>query len=412
MEARENGYKDLREERIDFNSSEGGSQATERSEGDSYSTLDYSAVIKAEKRERLKKLLYERDSHENTNVIIRKCRCNSVWCEICGRKVIMKIMSKIYEEWNFRFVRHIILTVDRELFENGREAYYSIQREKRISEAMKKIRKQVLENGLTIKDYDWFLEWHKDGFPHWHLLLFVDKQGKAGQIASKVDFKKIWHFARHVHEEYIRNMNHWNNFVGYASKTGYLEKGKKYQVVLPDWARKKKKTGKGRLRIKRHERMRGNGDGICKMPKYMTNDMKQEWIHKRYKLTDEEYYVPGSGEFFEGDVDDQGRSLNISEEDLTWGEILDRCGSQSEITFARENLRGTFRINIPYSQLKKYGEYMEGQGLIAKVDRRLLWVWLKQTVEIKDIKLTDYSKHLSVNNKEDVQQRLVGEVSK
>jgi len=77
-----------------------------------------------------------------------------------------------------------------------------------------------------------FLEFYEDGFPHWHFLIEVEKEGKSGMISLEM-LLWAWSYGL-VREEYFRNEGHWKNIAGYFAEKGYFEKGKEYQTRLPD----------------------------------------------------------------------------------------------------------------------------------------------------------------------------------
>ena len=291
---------------------------------------------------------------EENRVLFRKCRCGSSWCPACGLPGIRDRMFEIYKEWPWPYVRTYALTVDRSLYRDGKEAYFEIQRKKELAEFMRRLKNRLMVHGITIYDYVWILEWHDDGFPHWHFLVRVNKKGKQGQIASKVDLTETWGRARFVKEGYIRNQRHWAYLVGYVAKRGYFGDGKKKQAELPQWAKDLPKTGAGRIRIKRMERMRGDKrDG-------KTGPGKGDGpITKKQLETMMEVY---NGAVYRGDGED---SEEYKPEKIeTWGENLARCGAKCLMTVSTKFFFITILVPLSYSQAKEMGgEYKEGLGL-------------------------------------------------
>lgn len=76
--------------------------------------------------------------------------------------------------------------------DNPEQAHKCISKKKRIAALIRNLERT---QGINVLDWCWLLEWHKNGFPHWHLFLLVDKQGRSGQIG----FRKVlpyWEFGR------------------------------------------------------------------------------------------------------------------------------------------------------------------------------------------------------------------------
>jgi hypothetical protein len=96
-------------------------------------------------------------------------------------------------------------------------------------------------HGVEVKDWAGQIEWHKDGTPHWHMLIRT-KAGKAGMIGN-ADLKRAWPWGG-VYEDYFKSQTHYDNTVGYFGKSGYFHRGKKHQTELPDYFRSEYFKGK------------------------------------------------------------------------------------------------------------------------------------------------------------------------
>jgi len=72
---------------------------------------------------------------------------------------------------------------------------------------------------------------------------------------------QAWPWGRIVHEEYFKNKKHYNRLVGYFGKAGYFHKGKKHQVILPDYFKTEYFRGK---RIARFYSARRSGGDIAR----------------------------------------------------------------------------------------------------------------------------------------------------
>lgn len=138
---------------------------------------------------------------------------------------------------DWRHVRHLILSVDPSLYRDGEEAYEDITHRRGIGNLIKDLERT---DRIKIRDYAGSIEWHENGFPHWHVFVETEGEGKAGMIGHG-NIKRRWPFGIYVNEDYIKSEEHWNNLTGYFNSHGYFEKGKGCQGILPDWAKDSEK---------------------------------------------------------------------------------------------------------------------------------------------------------------------------
>jgi len=139
-------------------------------------------------------------------------------------------MKKLYQtmkgmKWDM--VRMITLTIDRRLINGGpREAL------EQLTGICAYLIQYFRRQGRAVKDYIRVLEWHRDGYPHIHLIIEFEKKGMIGGDTIR-DYYKLGA----VKEEYIKSENHWRALAGYFEKHGYFGKEKSHQTELPDWAK-------------------------------------------------------------------------------------------------------------------------------------------------------------------------------
>lgn len=149
------------------------------------------------------------------------CQCQSVWCEQCsGRSPTTMRVSQIMSKLEWTKVRHIILTLDRSL--DPLSAFSKIRANRDIPKFLRK---------LDAFRWIWILEFHSDGYPHWHVLA----ESPDGLMFGHRRITDAW---RHgiVWESYIKNANHWGRIIGYHKKKGYLAgESKKHQLCLPEY---------------------------------------------------------------------------------------------------------------------------------------------------------------------------------
>jgi len=188
------------------------------------------------------------------------------------------------------------------------------------------------------------LEWHRDGYPHWHLFVLVDKAGHRGQIG----FRKVlpyWEYGR-VEEQNIHNQRHWDYLTGYFQKHGYFEKTKGHQARLPEWARERKKV------IKRFTRKSITKNKIEK------EDSVNAVAKKEFK---EMVNFHSLCDFFE--------KKGLEKFKKTEGQMLDTCGSKTDVYIGSVGFKLFGRLNIPYHEFKKLGgEYIERVGHVIEMN--------------------------------------------
>lgn len=168
--------------------------------------------------------------------------CQSAWCPICFRRRFHERVVSIFAPYNWRSTRHVILTVDPSLFSSPVEAFNEIREKRLVAQFIRRLRRGVKEKQgskwvqkiqpLEILRWAWFLEWHKNGFPHYHVFIQVPQEGSAGMIGGD-RLRDSWKLGKIVKELYFENENHFREMTGYYSNKGYFEKGKKYQGELP-----------------------------------------------------------------------------------------------------------------------------------------------------------------------------------
>jgi len=122
----------------------------------------------------------------------------------------------------------VVLTLDRRKVEGPEEGL------NKIREASAYFIQYLKRKGYKVKSYIRVLEWHKDGYPHLHLIIETNKIGMIGGDVIR-DFYKLGG----VHESYFKSERHFKDMVRYAYKTGYLTKEKDHQSKLPEWAKNK-----------------------------------------------------------------------------------------------------------------------------------------------------------------------------
>jgi hypothetical protein len=173
----------------------------------------------------------------------KKCSCKSVWCPVCFRSRFHDRIVEIFSPYDWQSTRHVILTVDPDLYESPFAALEDIREKRMVGEFIRRLRHGVkVKTGsrwvwkykpVDVLRWAWFLEFHKNGFPHYHVFIQTPLKGSAGMIGG--DFlRDCWKISKIVKETYFRDEAHFREMTGYYANKGYFEKGKEYQGRLPE----------------------------------------------------------------------------------------------------------------------------------------------------------------------------------
>jgi len=282
-----------------------------------------------------------------------KCVCRKSWCANCGIRNAIKRFVERMLDWNWQHVRQVILTVDPELYENPEIALKTITRGKHIANAIRNLERT---KGIKIIDWEWVLEWYRNGFPHWHVFILVGQAGKGGMIGAD-NIRQYWQSGRII-ESYIRNEKHWEKITGYFQKHGYFNKKKAHQSRLPEWAREKTYTIR---RIGGQAQKRNCKDTIYE--KFLQKEERKENPEK-VKI-DELLTSLELGVWFKNAG---------NEEKKTEGEKLDECGCETDLYLGSGFTNYLGRVSIPYKEFRSLfdGEYIEDAGYMVELDHNQL----------------------------------------
>ena len=279
----------------------------------------------------------------------RKARCHSVWCPSCSKLEWAKRSASDLREFDWKRTRQVVLTIDPGQFKDGKEAYDYVMEHKVIPGFARNLRRgKHVKVGkhwvwkykpVEIIKYMTFLEWHRNGFPHWHVFIETTQYGRFAQIGQDM-IHHYWPVAKIIHEDFIKSQKHWDDQVGYFQKNGYFHKDKEHQTRLPKWALEI--PGLKIRRLSHSRRPDHHPSGGCGGDQ----DEKEAWI-----------IDPVTGEALEpGSV--------------TYHKRLDFCGRYAifRIYIGNKEVDGLF--NIPYRDVRKIypGQYRAGIGYMFRVD--------------------------------------------
>ena len=259
---------------------------------------------------------------QDSKLTLQKHSCRSSWCPICWQTHLIKPALARLRTFAWEHVRNLMVTINPVLFNGDAElAWREVTYKRGIGNLLKNLERT---EGVEIVDWIAFVEWHTNGFPHWHIMVEVSSAGKAGMIGVEV-IRHYWPHGWYIREEPIQNQAHWERLTGYFSKHGYFHGGKDHQGTLPRWAKDKS------IRIKRWESMKGE-----KLTSRITHD----------KTSRVNPYSPI-----------HHRS--------TYDVILKRCGATCRLIVESSGSTTSFDVNVPYLTVRSMAswEYIEGKGL-------------------------------------------------
>ena len=155
-------------------------------------------------------------------VRVRGCLCRSVWCPRCAKiSPTNAVIRDRLEVMDWRKVRHCILTVSRESAPSVR--FEEVRKNRAIAKTMAL---------LSVGRWIWILEFHRGGWPHWHVLI-----ENGGRMVGHGRLQAAWGRGL-VWESPINSENHWRAIMGYHKSKGYLAgEAKGHQLELPEYLR-------------------------------------------------------------------------------------------------------------------------------------------------------------------------------
>jgi hypothetical protein len=306
-------------------------------------------------------ILKVKSGENEMDVTFRKCSCSSVWCPECYKKLYVPELQAKIGNFDWSKTRHVVLTIDREKFKSGFDAIQYVHKKKSIPAFIRNLQRGKKPfKKISISRWLWALEWHEDGYPHWHFLIEVSEAGSMGQIGGDM-LRHYWGLSTWVYETYFHNAKHFEAVAGYYGKQGYFEKGYKCQGKLPDEIRENVRRRIRRnsyvdveeRRIKRAMKMMKKKADVDSMVKVVCKDVNlfMEEVERRFRSEAEKIEKKEKNRF-------------------SYSMVLGRCGEKTIvlINFNSVELMGV--VNISYKEMKGYfpGEYKEKVGQVVKLD--------------------------------------------
>jgi hypothetical protein len=162
---------------------------------------------------------------QESQLKVFSCICRSAWCEHCSKFCsTSETIRERLSDMRWDCVRQVVLTVSRET--PAHEAMAEIRQTRAIPHLIRAL-------GLGTRRWLWVLEFHADGYPHWHLFI-ENTRGRSGMI-GKHKIQRLWGRGN-VWESYPKTKDHWGAICGYHRKSGYFAgESKAHQLTLPDY---------------------------------------------------------------------------------------------------------------------------------------------------------------------------------
>jgi len=320
-----------------------------------YSLKDSSPILVKNEEEALKAVDFKK-----LKVKIASCRCRSAWCPLCWVLTYMKSIIVYLAAMRWDRVRHITLTIDRKHFQSLTEARSLFNAGEFIARLTRGKKRRV---GFAKYDgweyepirwlnYVWFMEFHKDGTCHFHILIEVEKAGKEGMIGQdRIHY--YWPWGR-IHERPFRSERKWKEFYGYMAKHGYMSGDKGHQARLPK-----------ELETDKHAIIRRWGHNEFKEKEEKTElENFQECVRFFERMgckARKETSVPDS---------EADEVLKKRRKNRTYEEIQESCGSETYFNAQIGMVRYSGVLELPYKEAKKIypGKYVAGQGYLVEID--------------------------------------------
>lgn len=275
--------------------------------------------------ETLHNILVNYKEHKSCNekshvaVVATKCTCRTPWCESCSLYYwAPKIIGRL-ETFDWKSTRHIVLTIDRKKFTSPKEAFEFIQTKKMIPQLIHNLKRT---KQCDVVDWLWLLEWHNDGYAHWHLLIEINNKSSESDQINFENIIEYWNIGEVILLD-IKTKKHFKNLIQ------YLVKNKK-QARLPQWAQDERKMIR-RSGAKQQKKHKAETKEKSKNTKSTATEKKQR---------------------------------------KTYREILEKCGKATNFCISLGNSVISWQqLQIPYKQFRnKYlGEFVENKGYVVKM---------------------------------------------
>jgi len=120
--------------------------------------------------------IHKDDDASYPKLALSPCRCTSQFCDRCALPHAIKWRERLrpaLKKW--QAVSMLTLTLDPSKFDGPEQAFREVGKKRWVAECIRKLNRKNL---LKSTSWVYALEFHKSGWPHWHVLVetpFIDK---------------------------------------------------------------------------------------------------------------------------------------------------------------------------------------------------------------------------------------------
>ena len=333
--------------------------------------------------------------NENSSIPVsgKKCSCKSVWCPVCFRYRFHDRIVEIFSPYDWQATRHVILTVDPDLYESPSAAFEAIRTKRMVGEFIRRLRKGVkVKIGarwvwkykpIDVLRWAWFLEFHKNGFPHYHIFIQTPAKGSAGMIGG--DFlRDCWKIAKIVKETYFRNEDHFRQMTGYYADKGYFERGKEYQGRLPEDILN---NVKGKIK-----RMNSSEKGYREKRELTEEQLEERNFHECVTFFNAQKGWSISKGEKQGFVSKLEKRIDEADEvkekrTVNYRAMIANCGAKTYVELDIAEFRIVAICNITWKKWKeRVGTYYNNRGYIFRLTKDEILELLASVVRVVSIK--------------------------
>lgn len=324
----------------------------------------------------------------------KKCSCKSVWCPVCFRARFHDRIVELFSKYEWQATRQVILTVNPALYESPSAAFADIRERRLVGEFIRRLRHGVKVKGgsrwvwkfkpVEILRWAWFLEWHKNGFPHYHVFIETPQKGSAGMIGG--DFlRDSWKIAKIVKETYFRNESHFREMTGYYANKGYFEKGKEYQGRLPENILD---NVKGKIK-----RMNSSEKGYREKRELTEEEIEERNFQECITFFDEQKGWSISDEEKQKFVTELEKRIDEADSirekrEVNYRAMIANCGAATYVELDIAEYRIAAICNLPWKKWKERsgGVDYNNRGYVSKLTRDEILELLGSVVRVTSVK--------------------------
>jgi hypothetical protein len=291
-------------------------------------------------------------------------------------------------EFDWKKTRQVVLTINPKKFHSGEEAHHYATEHRCIAGLIRNLKRGKKEQDpdtlkwvwkykpIKIKNWMWFLEWHADGRPHWHVFVEVEKAGKSGMIGGD-RLRDYWPHGA-LYEAYAKSELHWQRLTGYFGQHGYFEVkgkheknvGKGHQSTLPAWAAEKEP----RMTVRR------SGAMARKRVARAEIIVLSEYFERKGREYQRQFEAINDGDIVDTRT---GEIIGRVPVKRSYKALISDCGNRTRVKLISAKGLLDMTLDIPYRKIRGLdGEYRPGKGYAFAVSAERLTEWLDKIYRV------------------------------